>query len=54
MNEKIKRKHRLRAIKEGVSQDKIVERALKMYLLTKPIDEKGRIKIRNYIRNFNK
>ena len=52
MNEQTKRKLRLRAIKEEVSQDKIVERALKMYLLTKPTDEKGRIKIRNYIRKY--
>lgn len=53
MNEKITRKLRIRAFKENTSQKAIIERALKMYLLTKPTDEEGRKKIRNYIRKLN-
>ena len=52
MNDKLTRKLRLRSMKEKVSQKVIMERALKMYLLTKPTDENGRKDIRNYLRKY--
>ena len=48
----VARKTRLRSFKEDVPQGVIIERALKLYLVTKPTDDKGRIKLRNYLRKL--
>ena len=52
IHKEIARKLRLRSMREDTKQGVIIERALKLYLVTKPTDPKGRIKIRNYLRKL--